>query len=116
MAQSVEAVVAPPNTIIVRLIPGGDCLEWSPLGGLEQVENYLVLAVNVDEEKGRFIYDWPSIPLEIGGQYTQAINEAVAHLPRETTRQVSDMAIVGDSELEELRARGVDVIVQFPEE
>lgn len=106
----------PPNTIIVSLILGGDCLEWSPFGGLEQVDNYRVLAVNVDEEKGKFIYDRWSIPPEVGGQYTQAINEAVAHLPRESTRQVSDMKIVGDSELDELRARGVNVIVQFPEE
>jgi hypothetical protein len=116
MSEPLETVITQPNTIIVRFIPDGDCLEFGEFGGLEQVDSYRVLSANIEEEKDTLTYDIRPVPLEVGGVHTKAINEAVAHLPRTSTRRASEMKVIGDSELDELRARGVNVIVQFPED
>ncbi|MEK7147943.1 MAG: hypothetical protein AAB758_01455 [Patescibacteria group bacterium] len=98
-----------PNTIVVKWLGEGD-LEMSADGGIMQVSDYTVLAVNIDPDKEVFTYDIRPVPEGVGGIYTEAINEAVAHLPRTRTRRASQMRIVGDSELAELQARGVEVI------
>ena len=105
-----DASSVPPNTIIVQLIPGADCLEFGE-DGIQSVDNYRVLGMNVDHELS-LTYDLLPVPLEVGGVYTVAINEAVAHLPSTSRRRVSQMKILSDNELEELRARGVSIVFQ----
>jgi len=109
-----EALLAP-NTVVVEFIHGSDCLEMT-VGGMEEVFHYKVLAAKIDEDKDVLNYDLLPVPLHIGGVYTQAINAAVAHLPRTRSRRASEMGVLSDTELAELRARGVSVQVKFPKD
>jgi hypothetical protein len=99
MVEASETIILPLNTIVVRPTGDYEC-ELGPCGEVENSFQYDVVALNIEEGKQTFTYD-ACCPF--------GVPPGVALT---STERVGEMRVVGDSELELLRRRGVSVIIE----
>jgi len=93
------------NRIVVELSElDGDLVFDLADGGIVQTSTFKVISCDVDEEKGTLVYSNENLPV------ATPLPEG---LRRGTwTHHVSKMRILDDIELQELEARGVEIVYQ----
>ncbi len=90
------------NSIVVKLRAMGVYLALDDeYGGYVDVDIYDVISCEIDEDKATFIYD-----IVIG----QPLPKDMSREPH--VRNVAEMSCLDSLEIRELRARGVEVIIQ----